>query len=188
MNQKKWLRAAGHHRSVLNKRQYGAALSRSMLGARLLLITSAVKGEGGREGGEEHTVAGFLCTTYFPQQASHALCLFGSSWVKVQLSLCSSQDSAPFSSSHPCCSTVSCCPLLQHMDIRAEGLPKQPWGKPWVTCSAPSADPALSWRLDQRIPNTSSNPNNYIILMNYKNVLTFFTGLCWATGVWILNK
>lgn len=76
MNQKKWLRAAGHHGSVLNKRQYRAALSRSMPGAKLLLITSAVKGEGGKEGAH---CSIFLCTIYFPQQPSHALCLFGSS-------------------------------------------------------------------------------------------------------------
>lgn len=78
--------------------------------------------------------------------------------------------------------------LCSSLDIGAETLPKEHWGKPWVTCSAPGTDPAMSWRLYQRVPNTSSNPNNYIIFMNYKNVLAFFIGLSWATGVLILNK
>lgn len=78
--------------------------------------------------------------------------------------------------------------LCSSLGARAETLPKEHWGKPWVTCSAPSANPALSWRLYWRIPNTKSNPNNYIIFMNYKNVLAFFTGVSWATGVLILNK
>lgn len=78
--------------------------------------------------------------------------------------------------------------LCSSLDARAETLPKEHWGKPWVTCSTPSDDPALSRRLYWRIPNTSSNPNEYIIFMNYKNVLAFFTGVSWATGVLILNK
>lgn len=148
-----------------------------MPGARLLLITSVVKGGRGKEGGREGALCSSLLMHRLLSTATQPCCL--PLWERLSQGSALSllwPRSAACSSSDTNCPTVYCCTRLQHTDIGAASLEQpallpQCW--PWSELGAGLESSQHLFQLQW--------------LYNFYELscpgFTFFTDICWATGV-----
>lgn len=172
MNQKEWLRAAGHHRPILNKRQYGAALSLERNGSQAAAHHLCCGGRG-REGAHWISLFVHSVTSHSnPAMPSASLRAAEPRFISL-LAQAKVQLLAPahIPAAQPC--TAALCSTTRT-------LSNLPCSHCW-SCSEPGAGLEISQRLAQ--PQRLSHFYELSCLE-----FTFFTGIRWSTGVCSLNK